>query len=295
MINVNTMNKDYDFEVIGPSYIGRPISNSFMYVSKKIENQMINLQKVKNCLVFVEKGTNYDKKLKNENCIIETQNPQLDYTKFALLFEKEKDAYNKTRKYIEVNGYICGENVEIGEGTIIEPGCLIDHDVRIGSNCKIRAKTIIRNSIIGNYVLVNENALIGSNGFNMAEDENGNKIRIPTLGKVIISDYCEIGAFDNISCGSGGNTFLDKYVKLDALVHIGHDVQLYKNVEITAGSVIGGFVEIYEGGYVGINSVLRNRIIIGEKAFIGMGSVVTKSIDDGVTVVGNPAKLFERK
>ena len=69
----------------------------------------------------------------------------------------------------------------------------------------------------------------------------------------------------------------------------------FKNVEITAGSVIGGFVEICEGGYVGINSVLRNRIKIGKKAFVGMGAVVTKSVEDGITVVGNPAKPFERK
>lgn len=295
MINVNRVNKQYDFEIDGPSYIGRPVSNTFMFVTKKIENQIVNLRKIKNCLVYAEEGILVDDELKKTNCIIETKNPQLEYTKFALLFEKEKTSFNSSRKYSEIDGFICGENVTIGKNTIIEPGCFIDHDVRIGNNCRILSKAIIRNSIIGDNVLVNENALVGSNGFNMTEDENGNKIRIPTLGKVVISNNCEIGAFDNISCGSGGNTFLDEYVKLDALVHIGHDVQLFRNVEITAGCVIGGFVEIYEGGYVGINSVLRNRIKIGKKAFVGMGAVVTKSVDDGITVVGNPAKPFERK
>ena len=295
MINVNSIDKKYNFEIIGPSYVGRPVSNTFMFVSKKIENQMINLKRINNCLIFVENGTNYDVNLKKYNCIIETDNPQLEYTKFAQLFDAEKNKINALRKYTSINGYFCGENVVIGENTIIEPGCLIDHDVKIGNNCRICSKTIIRNAIIGNNVLVNENALIGSNGFNMAEDENGNKIRIPTLGKVIISDNCEIGAFNNISCGSGGNTFLDEFVKLDALVHIGHDVQLSRNVEITAGSIIGGFVEISEGAYVGINSVLRNRINVGKKAFVGMGAVVTKSVEDGITVVGNPAKPFERK
>lgn len=295
MINVKIIDKRYDFEIKGPSYIGRPVSNSFMFVTKKIENQIVNLQKIRNCLIYAEEGICINDEFKKANCIIETKNPQLEYTKFALLFEKEKINFNASRKYSETNGYICGENVTIGRNTIIEPGCFIDHDVKIGDNCRILSKVIIRNSVIGDNVLINENALIGSNGFNMTEDDNGNKIRIPTLGKVVISNNCEIGAFDNISCGSGGDTYLGEYVKLDALVHVGHDVQLSKNVEITAGCVIGGFVEISEGSYVGINSVLRNRIRIGKKAFVGMGAVVTKSVEDGITVVGNPAKPFERK
>ena len=295
MINVNRINKDYNFYINGPSYIGRPVSNTFMFATKKIGDQIINLKQIKNCLVFAEEGIEIDNEFKKENCIIMTKNPQLEYSKFALLYENERAKNNASRKYSEINGFICGENVVIGKNTIIEPGCFIDHDVIIGDNCRILSKAIIRNTIIGDNVLVNENALVGSNGFNMTEDENGNKIRIPTLGKVIISNNCEIGAFDNISCGSGGNTFLDEFVKLDALVHIGHDAQLFKNVEITAGCVIGGFVEIYEGCYIGIHSVLRNRITIGKKAFIGMGAVVTKSVEDGITVVGNPAKPFERK
>lgn len=295
MVNVKTIDKNYDFEIKGPSYIGRPVSNTFMFITKKIEKQVDNLKRVNNCLVYAEEGMLIDSALKKENCIVETKNPQLEYARFALLFEKEKARFNASRKYSERNGYCVGENVVIGKNTIIEPGCFLDHDVIIGDNCRILAKAAIRNSVIGNNVLINENALVGSNGFNMTEDECGNKIRIPTLGKVVISNNCEIGAFDNISCGSGGNTFLDEYVKLDALVHIGHDVQLSKNVEITAGCVIGGFVEISEGGYIGINSVLRNRIKIGKNAFVGMGAVVTKSVEDGVTVVGNPAKPFEKK
>ena len=46
---------------------------------------------------------------------------------------------------------------------------------------------------------------------------------------------------------------------------------------------------------MGINAVLRNRINVGEKAIIGMGSTVTKSVDAGIIVAGNPAKVFEKK
>ena len=77
------------------------------------------------------------------------------------------------------------------------------------------------------------------------------------------------------------------------MVHIGHDAHLHKNVEITAGAVVGGFVDARDGAYIGINAVIRNRISLGINSFVGMGATVTKSVEDGVTVVGNPAKVIK--
>lgn len=38
------------------------------------------------------------------------------------------------------------------------------------------------------------------------------------------------------------------------------------------------------------NSTIRNGVLIGEKAFVGMGSVVTRNVEAGRVVKGNPAK-----
>ena len=189
-------------------------------------------------------------------------------------------------------GYYVSEDVNIPDDAYIEPNCVIGPDVQIGKNARIFAGAIIRRTTIGNDFIANENSVIGANGFTMTEDEEGNKFRIPTLGRVIIGNHVEVGAHDNISCGSGGDTVIGDYVKIDALVHLGHDVSLQKNVEITAGGVIGGFGKLGEHSYVGINAVLRNRINVGENAVIGMGSVVTKLVEANITVAGNPARLF---
>jgi len=47
---------------------------------------------------------------------------------------------------------------------------------------------------------------------------------------------------------------------------------------------------IRRGASIGANATILPGIEIGEGAMIGAGSVVTKSVEPGVTVVGNPAK-----
>ena len=293
--NVKGIYTDKDFEVLGFSYIGKPESNTAMYVSKKIEDKLINLKNVHNCLVFVEKTVNNKLYTEDDHCIVYSDNPQLDYAKFAQSFWEDKMNYEKNIKYKYCEpGYYVSETAQIGKNAYIEIGCIIGPDVIIGDNAVILAGSIIKNSIIGNNFVANEHSVIGASGFTMAEDEVGNKIRIPSLGKVIIGNHVEVGAHNNISCGSAGNTVIEDYVKLDSLIHVGHDDYIKKNTEITAGCILGGFVEIDEKSFIGLNTSIRNRIGIGKNVFVAMGSVVMKTIDDDIFISGNPARPMKK-
>lgn len=283
------------FDITGVSYIGNPQPNTAMYVSKKVEHLIHNLHSVSQCLVFVENGVLVDSILEKEHCFSFSDNPQGEYARFANELYKKRENKERQRKYtLQPEGYYIGENVTIGDGAYIEPQCIIGHDVVIGQNATILYGTVIKHSVIGDGFIANEYAVIGALSFTMAEDENKNKIRIPTLGKVIIGNHVEIGVHNNISCGTGGDTVIEDYVKMDALVHVGHDVHLEKNVEITAGAILAGYAKLGSNVYLGINSSIRNRVAIGENSFVGMGSNVTKSINANITVAGNPAKQFEK-
>lgn len=293
--NVNRIVKEKNFFIEGMSYAGTPKSNTAMFVTKKVEYLLNTLESVDKCLIFVEDGCIVPECVANKHAFYFSKNPQLAYARLAELFYEEQFAEEKKLKFIlkDYGSYI-SEDVDIPEDAYIESGCVIGPNVQIGKNARILAGAVIRRSIIGDGFIANEHAVIGANGFTIAEDEDGNKIRIPTLGRVIIGDYVEVGSHNNISCGLGGDTVLEDHVKLDSLIHIGHDVHLHKNVEVTAGVTLGGFVDVGEGSYIGVGSVIRNRIMIGSHCFIGMGSNVTKKVESGMVVVGNPARPFNK-
>ena len=294
-INVGEYNSDYQFDITGVSYIGNPKPNKVMYVSKKISHMLNNLKDVRDCLVFAESGSDIPAGIEENNCIILCDNPQLEYVKLVRQIDDLRQLEERSVEYNFVNGSYIASTVKLGGNVYIEPGCRIGHNVVIGNNAILHTGTVISNVTVGDNFISNECAVIGANGFTMAEDTDGNKIRIPSLGQVSIGDNVEIGAHNNISRGSARDTVLHDNVKLDAFVHVGHDVILYSNVEATAGVVVGGFAEIGANTFIGINSSIRNRVTIGEGVTIGMGAVVTKSIDKGVTVVGNPAKNIVEK
>lgn len=261
-----------------------------MFLTKKVEKLLENLKGTEQCLVFAENGIAVEPSIQKNHCFLFSDNPQRAYAEFAnMLYTIRLEKERNMQYTLTQGGYYLGENARIGSDAYIEPGCLIGHNVVIGNNARIFSGSIIKNAVIGDHFLSNEHAVTGAFGFTMAEDAGGNKFRIPTLGKVIIGDWVEIGAHDNISCGSGGDTRIEDYVKIDALVHIGHDVHLHRNTEITAGGIIGGFVEMEERAYTGINASIRNRITVEKNSLVGMGAVVTKNVMEHMTVVGNPA------
>mgnify|MGYP000989366193 CR=1 FL=1 len=292
----NKENSDIVSSIVGASYIGKPKNNTAMFVTKKIENQVLNLASANGCLVFCETGMNIPAEMYEKHHFIETSQPQLEYARFIIEYSEQKDMKDKTLRYtLTDGGYYLGEDVIIGKNAYIQPNCIIGHHVVIGDNAIILSGTKIQESCIGDNFYSNENAVIGANGFTMAKDEQGRVFRVPSLGKVMIGNDVEIGVMTNVSRGSAGDTILCNHVKLDAYTYVAHDVYIEDNVEIPAGAKLGGFVYIESGAFIGINASLRNRIHIGQNAVIGMGAVVTKSVEKDAVMVGNPARPMEKR
>lgn len=156
---------------------------------------------------------------------------------------------------------VIADDVSIGEGTVIGPGVSIAVGTTIGKHCKIDANvTVCHEIVIGDHVILHAGTVIGSDGFGLAE-KNGVWHKIPQLGRVIIEDDVEIGANTTIDRGALGDTVIEKGVKLDNQIQIGHNVRIGAHTAIAACTGIAGSTRIGKhckiAGGVGINGHLE--------------------------------------
>ncbi len=213
----------------------------------------------------------------------------IDYPDLSL--KKPSMKKNNSVKY--GNNVLIGKNVKIGSNSIIGSNTIIEHDVKIGKNCVIGSNVIIKNSILGDRVVIQDNSKIGQKGFGFIPMKNKN-VKFPHIGMVIIADDVEIATGCTIDRGSIDNTLIGKNTFLDNQVHIAHNVKIGSNcmiagqVGFAGSSTIGNNVSI--GGQAGISGHLK----IGNNVKIGGGSGVVKDIDDNKIVMGYPAVDFRK-
>ena len=190
------------------------------------------------------------------------------------------------------NNVLIGKNAKIGSNTIIGSNSIIEHDVKIGKNCVIGSNVIIKNSIIGESVVIQDGCNIGQKGFGFIPMKQKN-IKFPHIGMVIIGNDVEIASGCTIDRGSLDNTSIGNNTYLDNQVHVAHNVKIGSNcmiagqVGFAGSSKIGNNVSI--GGQAGVSGHLK----IGNNVKIGGGSGVVKDIEDNQIVMGYPAVSFK--
>ncbi len=283
----------HSFFVYSASTINNPLDNTIIFTKKwdlMIEEQ---LSTVNESLIIIPKESIIrNKSILTKNYILFSENPRLEYAYLLTFILKTNKNF---RKYHNVDHNVTiGDNVILGKDTIIEPYVFIDHNVIIGDKCIIKSGSrIMKNVIIGNDVVICDNSVIGGQGFGVERD--GEKtIRIPHIGGVIIGNNVEVGALNTIASGTIYPTIIEDYVKTSDQVHIAHNCKIKKSTLIAGCVNISGSTVIGEKSWIGPNSTIRNKLYIGNNSFIGMGAVVVKNVDDGFTVIGNPAKPINK-
>ena len=101
-----------------------------------------------------------------------------------------------------------------------------------------------------------------------------------------------IAIFQNVFLGP--NTKIGSHTIIHAGCMIAHDVQIGENCFIAPGAQLLGGVVIGDNVFIGANSVCLPKSAIGNGATVGAASVVSGNVDDGVTMMGVPArKIFK--
>jgi UDP-3-O-[3-hydroxymyristoyl] glucosamine N-acyltransferase len=159
---------------------------------------------------------------------------------------------------------------KIGGGTRVGAGAVIEAGVVIGANCDIGSRvTLCRGAQLGDRVIVQSGAVIGSTGFGYVRNaETGEHILFPQQGGCIIEDDVEIGANTTIDRGALSETRIGRGTKIDNLVHIAHNCIVGKNVIIAAQVGISGSCTIKDG------AVIAGQVGLGDHVTIGPGVIL---------------------
>ncbi|MCK4666627.1 UDP-3-O-(3-hydroxymyristoyl)glucosamine N-acyltransferase [Candidatus Dependentiae bacterium] len=188
-----------------------------------------------------------------------------------------------------------GLNVEIGPGSVIYPGVHIGDNSIVGGDCIIYQNVSIYDFIeIGDRVIIHSGTVIGSDGFGFATVEGINS-KIPQIGKVIIEDDVEIGANVTIDRATFGSTKIKKGVKIDNLVQIAHNVEVGENSLLVAQVGIAGSSKLGQNVILAAKAGVSGHIEIGNNVKVGAKSGVMKSIPEGLTVSGFPARKLSEE
>src|SRR5262249_9871930 len=155
---------------------------------------------------------------------------------------------------------VIGAGSVIAESAVVGPGSVLGASVEIGAGTRLVARVTVLDGVrIGARCILQPGAVIGGDGFGFAPD-SGMWVKIPPLGRRVISGDVEIGANTTVDRGTVEDTVIEDGVKLDNLVQIAHNVRVGAHTVMAAMSGAAGSTKIGKrcmigGGVVMINSI----------------------------------------
>ena len=185
---------------------------------------------------------------------------------------------------------VIGAGARIGARTVVFPGVVIGPGAQVGDDCVIHSRVSIRERVeLGNRVVVQDGAVIGSDGFGFVRQADGTHLKIPQHAAVVIEDDVEIGANTAIDRPAVGETRIRKGTKIDNLVQIAHGVRVGERVLFASQVGIAGSTIVED------DVVLAGQVGVAGHLTLGKGVVATaqtgipNSVDAGTLISGYPA------
>jgi UDP-3-O-[3-hydroxymyristoyl] glucosamine N-acyltransferase len=165
-----------------------------------------------------------------------------------------------------------------------------DVEATVGARCSIAPSAVLGpRVVIGDDVRIGAGTVVGHPGFGWAFGPGGAVRPVPQLGGVIIEDGVSIGPLCTVDAGTLGPTRVRRGAKLDAQVHVGHNVDIGEGVIVAAQSGFAGSVVVGKGALVGGQVGVADHVVVGEGARIAAKSGVIGDVPAGAVVAGYPA------
>ena len=271
-----------DKEITGLNTLTNSNENELTFLENK--KYLADLKNTKAAAVFVTKE-NVNEVPSNTIALV-CDEPYIMLAKASKLFAPNVVEMDGEKPLIG-GGTKVMPNVYIGKDSVIGSDCTIMAGAFIGDNVKIGNNTIIypnvsvyRDCIIGNDCILHAGAVIGSDGFGFANTKDGKYIKIYQNGNVTIGNDVEIGANSTIDRAVFKSTIIEDGVRIDNLVHIGHNCKIGRGSILVAQVGIAGSTILHSYVVMGGQSATAGHIEIAAFSTIAARGGVTKSITE---------------
>ena len=181
--------------------------------------------------------------------------------------------------------------VEVGLGTTLLPGTVLQGKTKIGFGCTVGPNTRVIDSVIGSHSVVEQSRLEGVQiGANAQVGPFAN-LRPGT----VLDARAKAGAFVELK-----NAALGADVKVPHLSYLG-DAAVGEGTNVGCGTVTANFDRVEKHrtviepeAFIGCNTTLVAPVTVGKGAYVGAGSVVTEDIPAQALAIGR-ARQQNRK
>jgi UDP-3-O-[3-hydroxymyristoyl] glucosamine N-acyltransferase len=185
---------------------------------------------------------------------------------------------------------VIGERVVIGRNAVLHPHVVIYEGVEIGDDFLAHSHASVREFChIGNRVILQNNVVIGGDGFGFAKRADGTHYKIVQSGPTVIEDDVEIQSLTSVDRATVGETRVKRGAKIDSLVQIGHACVVGEDNIICAQTGLAGSSilerNVLLAGQVGISG----HLTIHDNAIVYAQSGVGHDVPAGVRISGSPA------
>lgn len=234
---------------------------------------------------------------------LRTVNPYLAFAKAVQLFYREPEyppgihptaVIHPTAKLgrdAHIGAYVVvSDGATIGDRATLLPHVVIYPKAVIGNHFFAHAHAIVREHCrLGDNVVLQNGAIIGSDGFGFAKDETGTWHKIVQSGPAILEDAVEVQANSCIDRASVGETRIGPGVKIDNLAQIGHGSKLGANTLVCAQVGLAGSSETGKNVILAGQAGIAGHCRLGDGVIMTAQSGVSHDVPAGKMISGSPA------
>lgn len=198
--------------------------------------------------------------------------------------------------YIGAFAYI-GAGAVIGDGAKVYPHSFVGDQAHVGAHSVLHSNvSLYYGCRVGSHCIIHSGAVIGSDGFGFAPQEDGRMQKIPQTGIVRLEDHVEVGAGTVIDRATLGETVIREGVKLDNLIQIAHNVEVGAHTVIAAQTGISGSTKLGRNCMVGGQVGIVGHLTLADRTQIGAQSGMSKSVKEpGKAFRGSPAQDYRQQ